>query len=123
MLQINTFHYGPEDVDCTRCTKYGGKKRGCKVSACPWLAERIEAGVVGYEEAVRDTFPRSAHLDARLRSVVRRFTGSLFLTPAHEQRMERIKIEQGWARHCVRHRHPHLQLHDGDVYHPAVSPI
>lgn len=98
MLQINTFQYRPEDVDCTRCTKYGGKKRGCTVPACPWLAERIEAGVVGYEEAVRDTFPRSAHLDARLRTVVRRFTGSLFLTPAHERRMERIKVEQGYRR-------------------------
>ena len=95
MLQINTFHYGPEDVDCTLCTKYGGKKRGCTVKVCPWLAERIEAGVVGYEEAVRDTFPHNAHLDARLRTVIRRFTGSLFLTPSHEQRMERVKIEQG----------------------------
>ena len=51
MLQINTFHYSPEDVDCTRCAKYGGKKQGCTVKACPWLAERIEAGVVGYAEA------------------------------------------------------------------------
>ena len=66
MLQINTFHYSPEDVDCTRCAKYGGKKQGCTVKACPWLAERIEAGVVGYEEAVRDTFPRNAHLDLSL---------------------------------------------------------
>ena len=98
MLQINTFHYSPEDVDCTRCAKYGGKKRGCTVKACPWLAERIEAGVVGYEEAVRDTFPHDAHLDARLRTVVHRFTGSLFLTPAHERRMERIKAEQGYRR-------------------------
>ena len=73
MLQINTFHYSPGDVDCTLCTKYGGKKRGCTVKACPWLAERIEAGVVGYEEA-------------------------LFLTPAHEQRMERVKAEQGYRR-------------------------
>ena len=98
MLQINTFHYSPEDVDCILCAKYGGKKRGCTVKACPWLAERIEAGVVGYEEAVRDTFPHDAHLDARLRTVVHRFTGSLFLTPAHERRMERIKAEQGYRR-------------------------
>ena len=98
MLQINTFHYSPEDVDCILCAKYGGKKRGCTVKACPWLAERIEAGVVGYEEAARDTFPHDARLDARLRTVVRRFTGSLFLTPAHERRMERIKAEQGYRR-------------------------
>lgn len=54
--------------------------------------------MVGYEEAVRDTFPHNAHLDARLRTVIRRFTGSLFLTPSHEQRMERVKIEQGYRR-------------------------
>ena len=98
MLQINTFHYKPEDVDCTLCTKYGGKKQGCTSPVCPWMAERIEAGVVGYEEAVRETFPHDAHLDARLRTVVRRFTGSLFLTPGHKRRMERMKIEQGGRR-------------------------
>ena len=26
-------------------------------TCCPWLAERIEAGVVGYREAVLETFP------------------------------------------------------------------
>ncbi len=98
MLQINTFQYTAEDKDCTLCAKYSGKRRGCTVKVCPWLAERIEAGVVGYAEAVRDTFPHDAHLDARLRTVVRRFTGSLFLSPSHEQRMEQVKIEQGCRR-------------------------
>ena len=98
MLQINTFQCKPEDVDCTLCAKYKGKKRGCTAKVCPWLAERIEAGVVGYEEAVRETFPHSAHLDARLRTVVRHFTGSLFLSPSHERRMERMRIEQGRRR-------------------------
>ena len=54
--------------------------------------------VVGYEEAVRDTFPHDAHLDARLRTVIRRFTGLLFLIPSHEQRMECVKIEQVYRR-------------------------
>lgn len=56
MLQINTFQYNPEDMACDQCAKYGGKERGCTAQACPWLAKRIEAGVVGYEEAVRETF-------------------------------------------------------------------
>ena len=98
MLQINTFQCKPEDVDCTLCAKYKGKKRGCTAKVCPWLAERIEAGVVGYEEAVRETFPHDAHLDARLRVVVRHFTGSLFLSPSHERRMERVRIGQGCRR-------------------------
>lgn len=98
LLQINTFQCKPEDVDCTLCTKFKGKKRGCTAKVCPWLAERIEAGVVGYEEAVRETFPHDAHLDARLRVVVRHFTGSLFLSPSHERRMERVRIGQGCRR-------------------------
>ena len=91
MLQINTFQYNPADVDCNRCAKYGGKEQGCTAKTCPWLAK----GVAGYEEAIRETFPHDAHLDARLRTVVRRFTGSLFLDPSHEQRMECMKNEQG----------------------------
>lgn len=51
--------------------------------------------MAGYEEAIRETFPHDAHLDARLRTVVHRFTGSLFLSPGHERRMECMKIEQG----------------------------
>ncbi len=98
MLQINTFQYKPEEVDCTLCAEYGGKKRGCTAKACPWMAERIKAGVVGYEEAVMETFPRSTHLDARLHLTIRRFTGSLFLSPAHHQRMEQRKARQGCRR-------------------------
>lgn len=97
-MYINTFQYKPEHVDCRLCTEYAGKKKGCTAQGCPWLAERIEAGVVGYEEAVMETFPRSAHLDARLHTAIRRFTGSLFLSPAHQGRMERLKAREGFRR-------------------------
>jgi len=93
-LYINTFQYKPEHIDCTLCAKYA-KKKGCTVNTCPWMAERIEAGVVGYKEAIMDTFPRDAHLDARLHTVVCRFTGSMFLTAAHYHRMEQVKSRQG----------------------------
>ena len=46
-MYINTFKYSPEDVSCHLCTEYV-KKVGCTALRCPWLAERIEAGVVGY---------------------------------------------------------------------------
>ena len=95
MFQINTFQYNPEDMACDQCAKYGGKEQGCTAQICPWLAE---TSVAGYAEAVRDTFPHDAHLDARLRTVVRRFTGSLFLSPSHEQRMEQVEIEQSCCR-------------------------
>ncbi len=48
-MYINTFKYTPEDVDCKLCTEYV-KKFGCTACGCPWMAERIEAGVVGYRE-------------------------------------------------------------------------
>lgn len=94
---INTFQYQPEHVDCKLCTHYT-KKEGCTAKVCPWLAERIEAGVVGYEEAVRETFPRDAHLDARLHTTIRRFSGSLFLNAGHRQRMEATKARLGHRR-------------------------
>ncbi len=58
-MYINTFKYTPKDVSCQLCTEYV-KKLGCTALRCPWLAERIEAGVVGYREAVLETFPPGA---------------------------------------------------------------
>ena len=54
-MYINTFKYSPQDVSCQLCTEYV-KKVGCTALRCPWLAERIEAGVVGYREAITETF-------------------------------------------------------------------
>ena len=62
-MYINTFKYTPKDVSCQLCTEYV-KKLGCTALRCPWLAERIEAGVVGYREAVLETFPHERRLEA-----------------------------------------------------------
>ena len=94
---ICTFHYTPENVDCKLCTKYV-KGQGCTESACPWMTERIEAGAVGYAEAVHGIFPKEAKLDARVRTVVKGFSGSLYLDTAHRQRMERAKAKMGYRR-------------------------
>ena len=64
-MYINTFKYMPKDVSCQLCTEYV-KKLGCTALRCPWLAERIEAGVVGYREAVLETFPHERRLSQRL---------------------------------------------------------
>lgn len=93
---INTFLYEPQDVDCKLCTQYDGKKKRCKANGCLWLAERMEAGTMSYEEAVRETFPPNAHLDARLHAVVQRFHGSMFLTAGHRRRMEDVKRYTGY---------------------------
>ena len=58
-MYINTFKYTPKDVSCQLCTEYV-KKLGCTTLRCPWLAERIEAGVVGYREAFGATSSMSA---------------------------------------------------------------
>ena len=123
-MYINTFQYTAEDVDCKLCTMYAGKRRGCRAQSCPWLAERIEAGVVGYEEAIMETFPRSPHLDEKLHTVIRRFTGSLFLSPGHRQRMETMKIRMGYSRRRDRPAYfaaMYLLTANEDIYHRAAG--
>lgn len=102
-LYINTFQYKPEHVDCRLCTEYAEKGQGCTAKSCPWLAERIEAGVVGYEEAIMETIPRSPRMDARLNQAIRRFSGSLFLDSGHRLRMDELKTRQGGRPHRDTH--------------------
>ena len=53
---------------------------------CPWLAERIEAGVVSYAAAVRVLFGGIEHeaFIQRLGKLVLHFRGSLWLSAEHE---------------------------------------
>ena len=94
---INTFKYGPEDVSCKLCTEYV-KKLGCTALRCPWLAERIEAGVVGYQEAVMETFRFDRRLYRRLRLLIKHFSGSLWSNEQHERRMQTTNAAQGYRR-------------------------
>lgn len=96
MRQTTHFKYEMEDVECKFCTEYRGKKRGCPHKVCPWLAERIEAGAVGYEEALLDTFSLDPALETRLNTAVQLFHGSLWLNEAHRQRMEALKAREGY---------------------------
>ena len=84
-MYINTFKYTPADVDCKLCTEYV-KKFGCTACGCPWMAERIEAGVVGYAEVVRQMFPHDKRLMARLEPLIRDFPGMLWKDERHRQR-------------------------------------
>lgn len=71
-------------VDCKLCTEY---KKGCTAQgSCPWLAERIEAGVVGYGEAVMGSFPHRPRLQARFTMAEQLFNGSLWADEQHQQR-------------------------------------
>ena len=97
-MYINTFRYKPEDVDCKLCTEYR-KKLGCTVKGCPFLAERIEAGVVGYGDAVQNTLAHHTALDPRLTALIRLFPGTMWADARHKPRMEAFKARQGYRRH------------------------
>ena len=94
---INTFKYTPKDVSCQLCTEYV-KKLGCTALRCPWLAERIEAGVVGYREAVLETFPHERRLFQRLNLLIKHYPGSLWSNEQHERRMQYQCAVQGYRR-------------------------
>ena len=96
-MYINTFKYSPKDVSCQLCTEYV-KKLGCTALRCPWLAERIEAGVVGYREAVLETFPHERRLFQRLNLLIKHYPGSLWSNEQHERRMQYQCAVQGYRR-------------------------
>ena len=94
MCQPTHFKNEMEDVECKFCTEYSRKKGRCTRRVCPWLAERIKAGSVGYEEALLDSFSSDPRLGAKLRTAVRLFHGSLWLNEGHQQRMETLKAKE-----------------------------
>lgn len=69
-MHIRSFRYTPEMVDCRYCTEHTRKPPHCKLPRCPWIAERIEAGVVGYREAVSFYHRYNPKLRERLNSLV-----------------------------------------------------
>lgn len=78
------YRYKPEDVACEYCVN--SHRRRCRITGCPWLAERIEAGVVSYASAVRELFGRveNERFIQRLGSLLLHFRGSLWLDAGHE---------------------------------------
>ena len=93
-MYINTFKYSPQDVSCQLCTEYV-KKVGCTALRCPWLAERIEAGVVGY---ARTCGYLQGGCRCHRQNAQRAGTGRLHHTPKTSR--------QGWA--DLRHGTYHL---------------
>ena len=79
-----SYHYKPADVACEYCAEWQHRK--CQAVGCPWLAERIEAGVVSYASAVRELFGGVADeaFIKRLGLLVLHFRGSFWLDREHE---------------------------------------
>lgn len=97
-MHINTFRYTPEDVDCKLCTEYR-RKLGCTAHTCPFLAERIEAGVVGYGDAVQTTLSKHSAMLPRLTTLVQLFPGTMWADAKHKPRLETFKTRLGYHRH------------------------
>lgn len=120
---INTFRYTPEDVDCRLCTAFI-RKDGCTAPRCLYLAERIEAGVVGYDELLRESFPADSVFRWRLRMLLETFDGTLWQNEKHVRRME---TQQAVNRYYKRRDTPkyyavlYLLTSDNDVYRRAAQ--
>ena len=94
MLDIMMEQKKPEDVSCVLCTEYV-KKLGCTALSCPCLAERMEAGTVGYAEAVAELFPYRPRLTARIMRLAESFPGTMWQDDAHRKRMETLRLLLG----------------------------
>ena len=122
-MYINTFKYTPKDVSCQLCTEYV-KKLGCTALRCPWLAERIEAGVVGYREAVLETFPHERRLFQRLNLLIKHYPGSLWSNEQHERRMQSHCAVQGYRRRRDTNAYyaaMYLRTSTDDIYRRTVN--
>ncbi len=84
-----TFRYQPEDVACQYCMDYD-RKHPCPLNQCPYLEERIEAGVLDLNEFVRDCFcsQMGPQLQDRLKDYLRQNTIRFFRSDAHRKRWE-----------------------------------
>ncbi|MDY4509596.1 MAG: hypothetical protein SPD95_12840 [Candidatus Faecousia sp.] len=74
-------------MDCKFCTEVVGRK-GCRQEVCPYYAERIEAGVISYREAISSLIPPTSSIRPRLPRLIHGFPGSLWADETHETRMK-----------------------------------
>lgn len=75
----------PDEVDCRYCTEYIHPV-GCTALKCPYFRERIEAGTVGYEELIANTFYYRTELYRRLQTSIKTFPGTMWADDEHESR-------------------------------------
>lgn len=59
MMILNRFHYKPEDVDCRNCLHH--HRRSCQIPVCPYIAERLKSGAIGYRDLILKCFGYIPH--------------------------------------------------------------
>lgn len=91
------FRYRPEDVVCKYCTKY--RRGGCALPVCPWLEERIEAGVVTYSSLAAEFYQkwRDSELGIRIEELLSAKKSVSFLDFSHAVRLA------AYAAHLAHH--------------------
>ena len=95
-MVIRNYRYTPEDVDCRYCTEFIHHR--CKAIKCPWLNERIEAGVISYQEAVDESFIERSPLRMRIKIVIGFYDKSFWKDEAHFRRFQRAQAVLGYYR-------------------------
>lgn len=93
-MVIRDFKYTPEDVDCRFCTEFAHGR--CKATKCPWIKERIEAGVVSYHEAVNESFEERSPLRKRINVVLSFYDKSFWRNDEHFHRFQQADAALGF---------------------------
>lgn len=77
-----SFRYKPEDVACQYCRHYDRKQ--CSLDQCPYLPERVEAGVLDLYVLLKELF--SPDVGQQLRERMKQKLTHYFLNDAHRKR-------------------------------------
>ena len=85
-MHIRDYKYTAEDVDCRYCTEFHHGR--CRAIKCPWLNERIEAGVISYHGAVNESFSSRSPLLRRIRLVLTFYDKSFWKDDDHFRRFQ-----------------------------------
>ncbi len=91
-MRRRTYKFTAEDVDCNLCTEFS-KKTGCSAGTCICLPERIEAGVVSYDEALMSILPDDIGFPQRLPGLIRNY--QYFCQVDHLTRMHELDAALG----------------------------
>lgn len=93
-MVIRDFKYTAEDVDCQYCLHYQYGR--CCSKKCVCFKERIEAGVVSYPEAIKETFDKNSPLRPRIEIVLNFYNKLFWKDEAHFKRFQLMDAVLGY---------------------------
>ena len=62
---LSRCRYKPEDVACRYCLHY--RRRSCQIPICPYIAERLKSGAIGYRDLILECYGHIPHAGLRKR--------------------------------------------------------